>query len=1110
MHKYDIIMLLLLIIWKPSFSQNKNVKATPMESDLHVINLSIEDGLLNSYVDGFSQSHNGAMYIATAAGLNIYDGYTFKEIPEHPKDPYSLKGLIIKDVLVDSKKRVWISTLAHGISYYDIDEKRLYHVTVKGFPKDKIEGYNFLTLGSDGKIWVAFSDNLYVYNEEKKYLESMEPWIKKSFSFKDWTDITASKNKVLFTYNGCVGSFNITTKVFNEECFLNYPDDIVQQNAKSIVADDSYLWIAKGPYLIRKHIKKPEEYKVYELELDRDKMSQINDLMIDSNNMLWVSSDDGVFTYNINTDSFTHYKKNKLDNYSLDYHEIGTLYEDQNGLIWLASKGNGLYILNPDSRKIFNYLLNKEAYQLDSENYITAILKDRFGYIWLGTRSSGLMRIDRNNQKIVHARLPKRVDGYRDTAMDIYLDMYDNLWVSTKAELYIMDPITLEVKVSYRFAVKDKKELQEISEAAILEDYNGDIWLSAYEGLFKVIKLNGKIHSFKDILFEDFSKKFKSDTGISNEEINLMHSNIDGAFWIATTKKGLLYWDNKKDISYTFTHQSDNKNSISGDEVVFIHEDKNKALWIGTRFGLDKLTYHESDIKNSYIERILENKKIPNKSVSSIASSKNGELWFTTKNGLYRYAPGNILNADLKSNENKLMRFTVLDGLKTNEFIEDCSHHHFDGELFFGTISGAISFYPDEFNSDEYKHNFVLSEVLTGMERKIDDQAIKNKKISVHEKNSMISLTASVLDFYFSDIIKYRYRLLGWSKEWVELEKRKRTIHFIGLDAGNYILEIQASNKNGQWLNPVLKIDLEVKRYFWESGTLYFLYGFILLSLIIFVIYFWYIRFKKKLNKVELNLSDVTHAKLSLLDEANALKEMITLKEKKIHHLSIEKDELEEKILSFGEKDSTTRMFNQKYFINLMSSSIGEEKNQLIDESVLIGITFLLKSQKNEEINKINYENVVFQLSDTLKDFFHGDALFCRWDEGSILVMESKALELVVEKIKSLYAIISTKYFDFGNGNLTRLTINIALLKFPDKDTLKDENSKVKICLFMEDLLAYLRNEKQKSGAYLLEIKSDKLNYSIDHYLTQGIEILLERNIFQLSKVKITNDTTST
>ncbi|HWQ46646.1 MAG TPA: two-component regulator propeller domain-containing protein, partial [Longilinea sp.] len=90
----------------------------PMSSRLLFQRLGIDVGLSNSTVNDILQDSEGFIWIATANGLDRYDGNEFLMFQNNPQDPTSLSNNSVRTIMEDSQGYIWVGT-ANGLNRLD-------------------------------------------------------------------------------------------------------------------------------------------------------------------------------------------------------------------------------------------------------------------------------------------------------------------------------------------------------------------------------------------------------------------------------------------------------------------------------------------------------------------------------------------------------------------------------------------------------------------------------------------------------------------------------------------------------------------------------------------------------------------------------------------------------------------------------------------------------------------------------------------------------------------------------------------------------------------------------------------------------------------------------
>lgn len=180
-----------------------------------------------------------------------------------------------------------------------------------------------------------------------------------------------------------------------------------------------------------------------------------------------------------------------------------------------------------------------------------------------------------------------------------------------------------------------------------------------------------------------------------------------------------------------------------------------------------------------------------------ISHTSGNTIWIGTDRGLNkiaRYGPDYVVT-----------RFTTSDGLP-----EDIINAVYSdsGRVYVGTASG-LSWFDENRLSSNTSCNLLLEEVMAD-----------GKTLPLHDayrfkfNQANISFAFTAISLKAAGNMQYTYRLNGLSNYWQQTSQS--TLNFISLPAGNYSLEIYATNKAGVRSN-VITIPFVIPRPFWKT-----------------------------------------------------------------------------------------------------------------------------------------------------------------------------------------------------------------------------------------------------------------------------------------------------
>ena len=123
--------------------------------------------------------------------------------------------------------------------------------------------------------------------------------------------------------------------------------------------------------------------------------------------------------------------------------------------------------------------------------------------------------------------------------------------------------------------------------------------------------------------------------------------------------------------------------------------------------------------------------------------------------------------------------------------------------FFFGGMGGITSFFPDSINDkdvDVSNQKIILTGIsISGTERIFNKPIYESDSLRLETGEDNFHLTFSSTDFAVSERTIYRYRMPRINKSWIYTNHDNRNISFSNLDAGYYNLEIEATDRNGDW-----------------------------------------------------------------------------------------------------------------------------------------------------------------------------------------------------------------------------------------------------------------------------------------------------------------------
>ncbi|MDP5000034.1 MAG: response regulator [Saprospiraceae bacterium] len=841
---FPLLLLGINAVWLvPIVAQVKAPVANTVAQPLKFVHISSNDGLPQNSVLAIFQDATGFIWMGTDNGLARFDGYHFKVFRHRQNESNSLNSNVIRSIVSDPLRHLWIGTEGGGIAIMDCRREIFFRLT------DGQDDLAALASAKVSRLIVDHEQNVWVATNGKGLFR-----IKVDF---DKAGTPESYPEVMEVWQYHTGN-----SVLSDDKIWNVYED-----------KKGNLWVGTldgGVYLLRPD---RSEIEPVPLVLDGRKVRSVKSFFEDSQGNFWIGTEKyGLFQRPAGASEFFPFplpeRQRTFQQYELN---ITSFLEDQQGQLWIGTLGRGVYVYEPSRHAVFHFEDDPgDPYSLNGNSVYTQ-LKDNAGNIWLGMYSGeGLNKVSPAQQQFEHYRYDPELQRGLSGKMvkSIFKDQSDRLWIGLfNGGLNLLEKNATRFRY---FTAGAGGMLGHNHVQMVFERSNGELWIGTDGGGITVFRPRDNTVNY---WIHDPSDQYS----LSKNEVWTIVEDKKGRLWIGTANGGgLNVFDPATDKFRHFTHRQEEFNSLLFNDVRALLVDSKNNLWIGTYGGglskmdLDTETFYHyahgsaryPNVSNNIITAILEDKRgyiwvgtfggglnrinplddsiqvfrekdgLPSDIVKAILEDDQGQLWVSTIHGLSALDPIQLA----------FKNYLEEDGLQSNEFNLGAAFKDAEGRLYFGGINGVNAFFPDRIQPYPTPKAPVLTrlkvlneEVNPGSglfeEMELQEAVSFSDRLTFNSRQNSFEFEFSALEYLSQDKIRYAYQMEGYDQTWIEPGSGRRFANYANLPPGEYTFRMRAAYAGDPHFSPVREIQIAILPPWYRSNLAYLAYVLLLLGL---------------------------------------------------------------------------------------------------------------------------------------------------------------------------------------------------------------------------------------------------------------------------------------
>jgi len=1002
------VLLLIFAI----FMATKSFCQLPVQN--RILHYTTTDGLSFGVVNCIAQDKRGFIWIATADGLNRFDGSDFKVFKLEPDNKYSLPSNFVDVIFKDSGGDLWVSSRT-GLNKFDPEKERFINYKFhKEAPGALMNSVANISEDHEKNLWVAFSNGGFSYFNKKK--------------------------KTIINYN-----------------IDNLPS--LHNNSVGKILEDSYnlLWVGTLTGVNVYHVGKNKKLEKASVDTRGLPLYRTNCIYNDRFNNIWIATHNGLILYKrklnkffvlrastyklrseifyfLNEDNENHLLIGLEDGglYKLDMAQVADdtrpedyviepvigengdnitprsiqyLFKDKDKNMWVATHGAGVFMISATKERFTKFQKKMESEDGGSFLRFYGMCTDDEGNLWIGTDGDGIYKTKPTGELIKHYKADGKKGSLTGNAILYgFRDSKENLWFGTYAHGLFLYNKSSDTFTNFKHDPQDPYSLGINDVRIIYEDVYRNIWIGTNGGgLGRMDPSTKKIQNFD-----------RTNSDIRSNDIRAIVGDESGNLFLGCYGAGLMYYKASEKKFSKYFQQKKEIELIPSGVILSLYLDKKERLWIGTE-GDGLVIY---DFKRKRFRKYTDKNGLAT-TINAIKEQGPDIFWVSTNKGLSKI--------DLAAN--KIYNYDASDGLQGGLFNPGSALYSEKGNFMcFGGTEGWNLFRPENVKVSSIEPETVITGLqLFGKHIKVgrnegnntllEKDITETDLIVFNPEQSVFTLQYAALNYSFPKDGEYAYKLDGLDIDW-NYVKTQRSATYRYLPPGDYVFKVKASNQDGVWSRKIASIKIRILPPWYKTWWAYLIWTSLAVGAMLSFYKYRINRIKTQKNKLEKQVHERT---LEVQRQAEELKAQSESLKNLNDELQVQSEELQtqsEHLLALNndleERSKQEHILRQKaevaqkeadqanqaksIFLATMSHEIRTPMNGVVGMASLLLETDLTPEQEE-------YANIINTSGDALLHVINDILDFSKIESGNLEIEQQEFdLRQCIESVLDVFA----------------------------------------------------------------------------------------------------------
>ncbi|WP_026473316.1 hybrid sensor histidine kinase/response regulator transcription factor [Alkaliflexus imshenetskii] len=564
------------------------------------------NSLSNEQVAFVRKDTNGNLWVGTRKGLNLMEKDNINK-PGSGFDHLFITHSFTS--FLETATELWFGTSDAGILKFQRSHQLYTYANPENTPSLKSNHITHLHITKTGTILAAlYNQGLQIFNARRNNWETITVHGSQVDQiYEDRFDLVW-----VTTENFGISSLQTDTRQTTYFRFFNPQEGTVPDAERHVFFEDSKnnFWIGTHEGALNLYDRNSKRF-VHFRNNPGDPNSISSNIVLciteDHSGQLWVGTGQfqgGLERIILKEPAFDHLLPAGEFNHISD-NIVRALFQDAQKRMWIATKAGRLHVMqNGKTEHIFNRFTTQN--EILSGVNIYSILLDDDGHLWLGSKGKGILV---SRQPLAQYNQIRDITfyNYQPVANDstslshanvysIAKDKSGKIWIGTYGNGFNLAQKNLDGRYKFRRFTMENSDLSSNLVRYILPDSQGRLWIATGYGL-------NLMEHFPDRTQTPRIRSFFADQtshSISLNDIIHLYEDSSKRIWAASFGGGVNMLTNLTDTDAYFTKYTQ-INGLSNNVVYAMLEDGTGHIWFSTENGLSRLntTNNTFEVYNS-------------------------------------------------------------------------------------------------------------------------------------------------------------------------------------------------------------------------------------------------------------------------------------------------------------------------------------------------------------------------------------------------------------------------------------------------------------------------------------------------------------------------------